>query len=157
MKSVSLLAAAITLATTVSVRAAPACPVDPLSESQAVQIQTRIFSAIEHEDRAAWNLLVTTDFSAAERGKLYDSAKFFGMIASAHSAGLKLNWAVTGQRFEADCNLAIMSYINHGSVADRGESPKKVRWLETTAFRNDATGWRVFPVTSMRAADEVAP
>jgi hypothetical protein len=156
MKLVCLLAWTLGFAMPSSVFAAPACPEDPLSEGQAVQIQGQLFSALEHEDRTAWNLLVAPDFSAAERGKLYDSTNFFNLIASAHRAGIKLSWSVTEERIQSDCKLAIMSYVNEGSVTNKGEDPAKVRWLETTAFRKEAEGWRVFLVTSMREADEVA-
>ena len=133
-----------------------ACPSETLSESQAVELQTRLFSAMSQEDRGAWDRLVTPDFVAFERGKQYGSGDFFNLITAAHKSGHKFIWSVTQPRVEADCKLVVMSYINVGSVAEKDSPPKPVRWLESVAFRKDGEAWRAFLVTSMRA-DQSAP
>jgi hypothetical protein len=149
---------AIVLASLIMARAHAnmACPSETLSESQAVELQTRLFSAMSEENRGAWDRLVTPDFVAFERGKQYDSGDFFNLIAAAHKSGRKLVWSVTQPRVQADCNLVVMSYINVGSVAEKDSPPKPVRWLESVAFRKDGDAWRAFLVTSMRA-DQAAP
>ena len=155
MKFAPTLAVTASLLAAGNVRAATSCPA-AMSKNEAVQMQTRIFSALEREDQSAWDLLVAPDFLAFERGKPYAGAEFFGLIASAHRAGLKLSWSVTDPRVEADCNLVVMSYVNRGSIAVRGGDPKTERWLETVAVRKEAQGWRAFLVTSMAAANEAA-
>ena len=153
MKTGLAIAIAGVLLTANGARAATACPADWLSPDGAVRMQTRLFSALEHENRAAWDLLVAPDFLAFERGKPYGAGAFFDLIVSAHRAGARAHWSVTDPRVEADCNLAVMSYVNSGDVALAGGAPKPMHWLETVAFRRDPKGWRAFLVTSVVAAE----
>jgi ketosteroid isomerase-like protein len=156
MKLAPLIALAALIPSLSNARSATTCSADTLSKDQAVELQTQIFAALEHEDRPAWDHLVAPDFLAFERGKHYDSGAFFGLVVAAHKTGLKLTWSVTGPRVAADCQLAIMSYTNAGSVTDSGGQQKSKRWLETVTFRKDAPGWRAILVTSMVDEEETA-
>ena len=128
----------------------PGCSRNTLSPAQVISLQTRLFAALGQDDRRTWDLLVAPEFRAFERGKQYSSSDFFGLVADVHKKGIQLVWSVTESHIESDCRLAVMSYVNVGSIAERGDQPKPQRWLETVAFRLDGSTWRAVLMTSMR-------
>lgn len=129
----------------------PGCSRNALSPAQVIGLQTRLFTAMGQDDRRTWDLLVAPEFRAFERGEQYSGPDFFGIVADAHKKGIQLVWSVTESHIEIDCKLAVMSYVNVGSIAERGEQPRPQRWLETVAFRLDGSTWRAVLMTSMRA------
>lgn len=143
-------------ATTVLVAAPVAgrehCP-DPLTQTEAiVSVQTRIFSALENEDRVRWERLTDRDFVAFESGHRYGRTDFFELVKSAHAGGRHFAWSVTSPRIEVSCTLATLTYVNQGAVT-QGSSRSAVSWLETATFRYAAGQWRAVFVESMREAN----
>lgn len=124
-----------------------------LTERNAVALQTQMLDALSREDRTAFRRLTTDDLVLNERGKVYDRDGLFAIASDAHRAGTRIVWRVTNPQVTSDCRLAVMSYINSGSVQTRGQDAVPVRWLETAAYRRDVDGWRVFLLTSERSAE----
>lgn len=148
MKLSAMMLCALVLGAAWPVAAAPACTGGSLTLVSATDLQTRVFGALANEDRAAWVALATDDFVAHENGKAYDRDGFYELIANAHRSGTGLNWSVTRPSVESRCGLALLWYVNEGTVT-RGGVAKPTRWLETSSFRQEAGKWRLFLVTSM--------
>jgi hypothetical protein len=128
------------------------CPEPPGQSDAVVAVQTEILSALENEDKAAWEGFAVRDFVAFESGHRYGRTDFFELMRSAHAAGWHFEWSVTSPRIEVSCTLATLSFVTQGSVT-RGRSRSPVWWLETATFRYAAGQWRVVFVESMREVD----
>jgi hypothetical protein len=137
------------LLTVQSVAAADRCKSKPLTAVEARRLQDRIFDVLTRDDLAAWKSQIAADFVAYENGKAYDGQEFFDLIAGAHKAGAKLVWSVSNDVADIDCELAVIHYVNTGSVGRPGEAAKPTKWLETSSFRRVGNEWRAFLVTSM--------
>jgi hypothetical protein len=133
--------------------AAETCTSKPMTAIEAKQLQDLFYDALTREDVALWGRLTTSDFVAFENGRPYDAKGFFDLVAGAHKAGTALKWSVADEKVEIACNLAVMRYVNVGSVTRAGEALRPTKWLETTAFRRVGDGWRVFLVTSTTVRD----
>ena len=114
-----------------------------------------LFAALKGEDRAAVERLTTTDFRAFERGRILDRDGFFGLVQQAHRQGLHLQWSVTDERVALACEVAVMNYVNKGSINGPGSS-QDMSWLEVAAFRRTPTGWKVNFVESQRVEPQPA-
>lgn len=124
-----------------------------LSEARVIKLQTDVFTALQHDDRAAWERITVPDFRAFERGKQYGRASFFNLVLGMHQAGVQAVWSVTEAHVQVDHGIAVMSYVNAGSVAKGDAAPAAKHWLETVAFRRHGEDWKAFLLTSMVEED----
>ena len=127
----------------------------PVSGTTPRQTLESLFAALEGEDRAAVERLTTADFRAFERGRILDREGFFGLVQQAHRQGLHLQWSVTDERVALDCEVAVMDYVNKGSISGPGSS-QEMSWLEVATFRRTPTGWKVNFVESQRVEPQPA-
>lgn len=124
-----------------------------LTPAAAAALQARVLAALGRGDRAAWQALTTSDFQAIEHGKAYDRDGFLQVLTGLQASGHTFRWSVTEPRLQADRDLAVLSYVNLGSIQVGEGPPSPVRWLETASFRREPDGWRLFLVTSERSGD----
>ena len=140
---------AVLLMTEMVEAAAPFHQTNP-TIAQLTQIQTNLLAVLEREDRTEWARITTPDFLAFERGKVYNADSFFDLVVNMHKRRIHAKWSVTFPRLDADGTVAIMSYINEGSLRVEDKAPIPTQWLEAVSFRKDGHQWRAFFLTSMR-------
>lgn len=114
-----------------------------------VEVQTKLFAALEEEDQQAWERLTVRDFVAFEGGQRYGRTGVFDLVRSAHAAGRHFQWSVADPRLETACTVATLIYVNHGAITE-GASRSDISWLETATLRYGGGGWRVVFMESMR-------
>ena len=120
MRTLAVVSCAIALGAASPVKGAARCPRASLTLVQAADLQTRAFAALSKEDWDVWRAVATDDFTAHENGQAYDRDGFFKLIADAHRAGTGLRWSVTRPSVDSRCGLALIWYLNEGTVTRNG-------------------------------------
>lgn len=97
-----------------------------------------MYAALAADDVAAWQAATSPGFFAFERGERFDRDTLARVIAEAHAKGRRFVWNVTEPVVDIDCKLAVVTYVNAGTI---NEAP--ARWLESAWLRHDGSRWRV--------------
>ena len=117
----------------------------PSSGRDAILIDRAIrsfFDALAKDDQAAFQRVVTTDFTAFELGKKMTANELFQLVADSHRSGRVINWSIGPVAARRHCDLAWAAWDNIGSA---GVPPKIAprRWMESAVLRRSPTGWRL--------------
>ena len=129
--------------------AAAPCPAPPLADNDVTAAVTAMYAAAAKDDLDGFHAVTTPDFYAFDGGKRFDGDALMQLIRTAHAGGVKFTWSVTQPKVEADCGLALITYVNAGSVTANGV-PQPVTWLESAALRYDGGRWRIHFFSSTR-------
>lgn len=143
---IRLVAIALVAACARSPRAAAPAPVCAPSQHAPVDAVRAMYAALAADDTTAWQAATSPEFFAYDIGERFDRAGLARVIAEAHAKGRRFVWNVTEPVVDIDCTLAVVTYVNAGSV---DEQP--VKWLESAWLRHDGNRWRVHFLHSTRA------
>ncbi len=131
------------------VSAATCAPQASVSADVAATM-TAMYAAAKADDLDGFHAVTTPDFYAFESGRRVEGDGMMQIVKAAHAAGTRFDWSVTAPKVEADCRLALVTYVNVGSVTTNGTT-LPVTWLESAALRYDGTRWRIDFFSSTRA------
>ena len=100
------------------------------------------FDALAKDDQAAFQRIVTTDFTAFELGKKMTANELFQLVADSHRSGRVINWSIGPVAARRHCDMAWAAWDNIGSA---GVPPNIAprRWMESAMLRRSPTGWRL--------------
>jgi hypothetical protein len=125
----------------------------PPTEGDVVQAVVAMYDALRADDLAAFRARVAPDFYAFELGKRVDGDALSKLIADAHAKGRKFEWTVKQPKVHIDCNLAVVTWFNEGSISD-GTTTQPRSWVESAALSYQAGGWRIRFFHSTRVPQE---
>ena len=131
------------VATTPSVAAA--------QQASSKAVLVKLFAALENEDHTTFNAVTTPDFRAFEGGKVFDRDSLMSLIQQVHKAGKRYRWSITDERVDQDQRVAVINYVNKGTISDGG-TEGSVTWLEVATFRATPDGWKINFLSSQRVA-----
>ena len=114
-----------------------------------------MYAALMIDDLNAWHAVTTKDFFAYDVGRRFDGDALMNLIKERHAQGVIFEWTVNDPKVEVDCNVALVTYVNTGSVTQAG-SKRPRSWLESATLRHDGERWRIrfFHSTSVPLAPQ---
>lgn len=101
-----------------------------------------MYAALMIDDLNAWHAVTTKDFFAYDVGRRFDGDALMNLIKERHAQGVIFEWTVNDPKVEVDCNVALVTYVNTGSVTQAG-SKRPRSWLESATLRHDGERWRI--------------
>jgi len=126
-----------------------ACPPPAAAEADVTATITAMYAAAKTDDLDAFHAVTTPDFYAFDNGRRFDGDALMQLLKTAHAGGTRYEWSVTQPKVEADCRMALITYVNVGSVSVNG-LPQAVTWLESAVLRYDGARWRIHFLSSAR-------
>ena len=129
--------------------AAAPCPAPPSADNAVTAAVTAMYAAAAKDDLDGFHAVTTPDFYAFDGGRRFDGDALMRLIRTAHAGGVKFTWSVTQPQVEADCGLALITYVNAGSMTANGVT-QPVTWLEAAELRYDGGSWRIHFFSSTR-------
>jgi hypothetical protein len=127
--------------------AGAACPPPAAAEADVTVAMTA--AAAKTDDLEGFHAVTTPDFYAFENGKRFDGDALMQLIKTAHAGGTRYEWSVTQPRVEADCGMALITYVNVGSITVNGV-PQAMSWLESAELGFEGGRWRIHFFSSTR-------
>lgn len=111
-----------------------------------------MYAALMIDDLNAWHAVTTKDFYAYDVGRRFDGDALMNLIKERHAQGVVFEWTVNDPKVEVDCSVALVTYVNTGSVTQAGAKRPRT-WLESATLRHDGERWRIrfFHSTSVPA------
>ncbi len=138
--------AALTIAGLSACAHAPSAPAScPSRESIATEVaQTMrdMYTALKADDYAGFHAAVTSDFFAFDAGKRFDGDALMDLVKAQHEKGAVYEWQVNDPKVEVTCDMALVTYINTGSVTSDG-AKRELSWLESATLKHDGQRWRI--------------
>jgi len=151
-RALSMIASAVIALAGVAVPAAQAgavCPPPVSAEADVTATMTAMYAAAKADDLEGFHAVTTPDFYAFENGKRFDGDALMQLIKTAHAGGTRYEWSVTQPKVEADCGMALITYVNVGSITVNGV-PQAMSWLESAELRFEGGRWRIHFFSSTR-------
>jgi ketosteroid isomerase-like protein len=114
-------------------------------------------AAVAKDDRERLDGFLCRDFHAFENGIRMTGHELLELMSKYYAEGRRYRWSVTEAQVEVQGNLAVIAYVNQGSIAEApGANPTPMSWLETVLLRRDGSGWRVAFLHSTRTTANLA-
>jgi hypothetical protein len=124
-------------------------------QRQIVDTVNTIFTAIQTDDAAKLNSVITPDFYIFDGGKRFNAEEVMAIFKAQHLAGKRFEWNVTEPDIHITGSAAWIAYVNDGSIGDAsGRVPQQ--WLESGFLEKQTGTWKVLFMQSTRvpAAEE---
>jgi hypothetical protein len=128
-----------------------ACAPTKTAQAEVTKAVEQMFAAFQTDDLPAFKRAVTPDFHAYDVGSRFTAETLVDVIKAQHALGKHYVWTVTDPQVEQSCNLAVVTYINQGSIEANGVKTPQV-WLESATLRYAEGRWRVRFLHSTRQA-----
>ncbi len=123
--------------------AAPAsCPGQNKSIADVAQVMSDMYAALKTDDLQGFRAVTTRDFFAFDGGKRFDGDALMDLVKGLHDKGAIYEWQVNDPKVEVACDMALVTYVNTGSVTDTGAT-RSLSWLESAMLRHDGQRWRI--------------
>lgn len=142
---IAVLAALTTagLSACVQTPAAPAsCPARENAAAEVAQTMRDMYAAVKTDDYAGFHAAVTSDFFAFDVGTRFDGDALMDLIKAQHEKGFVYEWQINDPKVEVTCDMALVTYINTGSVTSNG-AKRELSWLESATLKHDGQRWRI--------------
>lgn len=122
---------------------APAsCPAPDKSIADVAQAMHDMYAALKADDLQGFHAVTTRDFFAFDVGRRFDGDALMDLVKAAHDRGAVYEWHVNDPKVEVACDMALVTYINTGSLAEAGAT-RSLSWLESATLRHDSQRWRI--------------
>jgi Domain of unknown function (DUF4440) len=120
--------------------------------ADAAQTVRDMYAALMIDDLEAFRTATTRDFFAYDAGKRFDGDALANLVKDLHAQGAVYEWTVNDPKVEIGCDMALVTYVNTGSVTRAGVRLPRM-WLESATLRHDGQRWRIrfFHSTSVPA------
>lgn len=120
-----------------------ACPAPDKANAEVAQVMRNMYAALTTDDLAGWHGAITKDFFSFDGGKRFDGDALFDLIKTNHGKGTVYVWTVNDPKVDVMCDMALVTYVNTGSVTSPAAAPRNVSWLESATLRHDGQRWRI--------------
>jgi len=111
----------------------------------------RVFATLGEDDQVGLKEILCDDFHAFENGVRVTSRQLLDLMSRYHAEGRRYRWSVHSPQIEVEGNLAVVVYVNHGSITEApGSDPIPMSWLETVVLRRQESRWRLAFLHSTR-------
>jgi len=127
----------------------PVCAPAARAQDEVTAVLRTLFAAARADDLPGFRALTTPDFYAYDNGAEFAGDALMKLIQQLHAAGKKFEWNVTEPRVHASCNLAWITYVNRGAVAD-ASGRQEMTWLESAVLEYGDGQWRIHFLHSSR-------
>jgi len=95
----------------------------------------RVFATLGEDDQVGLKEILCDDFHAFENGVRVTSRELLDLMSRYHAEGRRYRWSVHSPQIEVEGNLAVVVYVNHGSITEApGSDPIPMSWLETVVL-----------------------
>jgi hypothetical protein len=101
-----------------------------------------MYAALKIDDAQAFHAAVTSDFFTFDGGKRFDGDALLALIKAAHDRGAVYEWQVVDPKVEVACKVALVTYVNTGSLTEAGAT-RPLSWLESATLVHDGRRWRI--------------
>jgi hypothetical protein len=118
-------------------------------QSQIVDTVNTIFNAIQTDDAAKLNSVITPEFYIFDGGKRFNAEQVMAIFKAQHLAGKRYEWNVTEPDIHITGSIAWIAYVNDGSISDASGSVHQ-QWLESGFLEKQAGTWKVLFMQSTR-------
>lgn len=136
--------AAIALSACAHASPAPAaCPAPDKAITEVAQVMRDMYTALTKDDLDGWHAAITKDFFSFDGGKRFDGDALFDLIKTNHAKGTVYVWTVNTPKVDVACDMALVTYVNTGSVTPPAATTRNVSWLESATLRHDGQRWRI--------------
>jgi hypothetical protein len=102
-----------------------------------------MYTALTKDDLDIWRTAIAKDFFSFDGGKRFDGDALFDLIKANHAKGTVYVWTVNDPKVDVVCDMALVTYINTGSVTSSANGTRNVSWLESATLRHDGQRWRI--------------
>lgn len=102
-----------------------------------------MYTTLRKDDLDVWRTAITKDFIAFDGGKPFDGDALFDLIKANHAKGAVYEWTVNAPKVDVACDMALITYLNTGSVTSSTSGRRNVSWLESATLRHDGQRWRI--------------
>ncbi|MDP3493252.1 MAG: nuclear transport factor 2 family protein [Hyphomonadaceae bacterium] len=140
--------------------AAPApvsCPAPDSAITEVAQVMRDMYTALTKDDLDGWHAAITKDFFSFDVGKRFDGDALFDVIKTNHAKGTVYVWTVNDPRIDVACDMALITYVNTGSVTPSAGATRNVSWLESATMKHDGQRWRISFFHSTSVPEPVRP
>lgn len=118
-------------------------------QTQIVDTVNTIFTAIQTDDAAKLNSVISPEFYIFDGGKRFNAEQVMAIFKVQHVAGKRYEWNVTEPDIHISGNTAWIAYVNDGSISDASGTVHQ-QWLESGFFEKQAGTWKVVFMQSTR-------
>ena len=118
-------------------------------QTQIVDTLNTIFTAIQTDDAAKLNSVISPEFYIFDGGKRFNAEQVMAIFKVQHVAGKCYEWHVTEPDIHISGKTAWIAYVNDGSISDASGTVHQ-QWLESGFFEKQAGTWRVVFMQSTR-------
>jgi hypothetical protein len=122
-------------------------------QTQIVDTVNTIFTAIQTDDPAKLNSVISPEFYIFDGGRRFNAEQVMAIFKAQHVAGKRYEWSVTAPDIHISGNTAWIAYVNDGSISDSSGSVKQ-QWLESGFFEKQAGTWKVVFMQSTRVPSQ---
>ena len=113
-------------------------------QEQIANTVRQMYEAVGNDDRRSLGRLLCPDFHAFENGRRMSGGAMLDLMSKFHAQGQRFRWSVTEEEVQPQGNLAVIAYVNRGSITQApGAEPVPLAWLETAVLRKEDQSWRV--------------
>lgn len=121
---------------------APACSATAADKDAVAQTLRTMYKAATADDLALFHTVAAPGFYAFDGGKRWDGDSLMNYVKTLHASGDLFVWTVNDPQVVLDCNSALITYVNRGSVTTpRGK--QDLSWLESAYLQKQAGQWRI--------------
>lgn len=142
LRALIALAALVLPACTHAAPAPASCPAPATATAEAAQTMRDMYAALMADDVNAFRAATAKDFFAYDAGQRFDGDALIDLIKDLHARGMVFEWNVNDPKVEVDCNVALVTYVNTGSVTQAGAKRPRT-WLESATLKHDGARWRI--------------
>ena len=101
-----------------------------------------MYEVARHDDLAALREFVTDDVYAFDAGARFTAEALIDAIRDLHAKGVSFEWNPGPADVHVTCELAWLSYVNDGVIADASDS-HPAQWPESAVLVYGHERWRI--------------
>jgi ketosteroid isomerase-like protein len=121
---------------------AQTCATTPADQPQVIETMRQFYVAAGADDLQKFHTVVAPTFYAYDGGVRYEGDTLMALMKKAHDAGRVYVWTVTEPQVHLSCNVALLTYVNKGSMTD-STGTKNRSWLESTYMQKSGGTWKI--------------
>jgi ketosteroid isomerase-like protein len=118
-------------------------------QSQVLDAVNTIFTAIQTDDAAKLNSVISPDFYVFDGGRRFNAEQLMAIFKAQYLAGKRHEWNVTEPDVHISGNTAWIAYVNDGSISDASGTVHQ-QWLESAFLEKQAGAWKILFAHSTR-------
>jgi hypothetical protein len=118
-------------------------------QTQIVDTVNTIFTALQTDDAAKLNSVISPEFYIFDGGKRFNAEQVMAIFKAQHVAGKRYEWNVTEPDIHISGNSAWIAYVNDGGISDASGTVHQ-QWLESGFLEKQGGTWKIAFMQSTR-------